>query len=111
MALYINCTSIETSKRNGLEVSAENSADGLSLGAVGQAAAPDTGRLTPDCSCLLCRCEPPRFREALSSGKEGRALGDEWLFAFQEDSRFKVAFAMGFLSWSLSALKCLFCHP
>ena len=47
MALYINCTPIETSKRNVLEVSAENSADGLSLGAVGQGAAPDTGPPDP----------------------------------------------------------------
>ena len=42
MALYINCTSVEKSKRNDLEVTAENSVDGLSLSTVGQGAAQDT---------------------------------------------------------------------
>lgn len=90
--------------RNDPEATAQTGAHGLSLSGVGPGAAREAwppGRLTPDCRCLRCTREPPFFREAFSSGKEGRALGDGGLFALQEESRFKVAFAMGFLSWSL----------
>ena len=86
--------------RNDPEATAQTGVDGLSLRGLGQGAARDAW--PSDCCCLHYMREPPLFREAFSSGKEGRAPGGGGgLFALQEESRFKVAFAMGFLSWSL----------